>query len=200
MLKTQIYVTCPQCVNGIWCEVWTGLNLTQHKSSNWLLSTRKYKLSGSMREPEVSLFLTALGRHTVPWTGGGYRPTTLHTFLHTICTFTSLCYAKPIQIACLYTAATGRIPWIDCLCLLPRAIMLRSPTILYIPLMYCGEMCNGQIIRGQMGLVANLETGGEGKPSSAKASFRGPGIIRVMYWLLVPILRWFIPVVFEIYN
>ena len=42
-------------------------------------------------------------------------------------------------------------------------------------------------LRGQMGLVGNLEAGGEGKPSSAKESFRGLSIIRVMKWLFVPI-------------
>ena len=55
--------------------------------------------------------------------------------------------------------------------------------------MYCGERRNGQIIRGHMGLVGNLETSGEEKPSSAKASFRGFSIIRVMKWLLVLYLR-----------
>jgi len=79
----------------------------------------------------------------------------------------------------------GKNP-IDCLCQLPRTIVLRSSAIiLYIPLMYCDERRNGQIIRGQMGLVGNLEAGGEGKPLRAKASFRGLSIIRVMKWLFV---------------
>jgi len=66
--------------------------------------------------------------------------------------------------------------------------MLRSSAIiLYIPPMYCDERRNGQIIRGETGLVGNLEAGGEEKPSSTKASLRGPSIMRVMKWLLVPI-------------
>jgi hypothetical protein len=66
--------------------------------------------------------------------------------------------------------------------------MLRSAAILpYIPLMYSGDMRNGQTLSGQTGLVENSEVGGQGKASSVGASLRGLGITEVIDWLLVPV-------------
>ena len=138
------------------------------------------ELSGCMKA-EVSHFRIALrdkefrGRRE-------YRPSTLHTLCISGVPSGPYGLCKPTQSACHCTEAT------DFPSQLPRTVMLRSAAILpYIPLMYSGDMRNGQTLSGQTGLVENSEVGGQGKASSVGTSLRGLGITEVIDWLLVPV-------------
>jgi hypothetical protein len=120
------------------------------------LSPRKYIFRVPWK-PNYRLFLQ-------DW---GDRPMTLNTFC-ILCASSRPCamQTNPNRMSVYW--GHGKNPR-NCLCRLPQTITLRSSAIiLYIPLMYWDERRNGQIIRGQMGLVGNLEAGGEGKPSCGR--------------------------------